>query len=118
IVLPVPGGQTTINRADLTLSFGETAGEEWSGRITVDNLNTAEFSARATEIALGGLARNLDDAAARSITFAVDGALSGIVARQADVGAALGDRISLDIDGAWNAGQPVTLQQALVSGNG
>lgn len=118
IILPVPGGQTTINRAALTLSFGESAGEEWSGLITADNLNTAEFSARDTKITLGGLARNLDDAVARSITFAVDGALSGIVARQAAVGAALGERILLNIDGAWNTGHPVRLQQALLSGNG
>src|SRR5690606_21811593 len=36
VVLPVPGGDTTVQRAAFTLSFGETAGGEWSGLLTVE----------------------------------------------------------------------------------
>lgn len=118
ILLPVPGGQTTVQRAGLTLSFGESANEEWNGLLTIEKLATAEFAADEARVSMGGLARNLSQANARSITFAADGLLSGIVATRKDINEALGNEISLDIDGAWNAGQPIRLANALLSGNG
>ncbi len=118
IVLPVPGGETTVERAALTLSFGETANGEWSGLLSVDRLATAGFAAEQAKLTLGGLAANLDNSDARSVTFAVDGALTGIVATRADWNEALGDEIALDIDGAWRAGGPIGLDHATISGNG
>lgn len=118
ILLPVPGGQTTVDRANLSLSFGESADEEWSGEIVIDSLATADFTANRATFDLGGLARNLDSPDARSITFAVDGLLSGIIATRADIGEALGDEITLDINGAWSAGEAVELANAVLSGNG
>jgi translocation and assembly module TamB len=118
VVLPLPGGETTVGRATVDLSFGEAGSEEWSGQIAVDALATPEFTAERAVFDLGGLARNLDRPDARSITFGVDGALSGIIATRADVGEALGDEITLDVDGSWNAGAPVDLANAVLSGNG
>ena len=118
VVLPVPGGDTTLQRAALTLSFGETADGEWSGLLTADDLATADFGAKQARLTLGGIAADLDDAARRSVTFTADGALSGIVATRDDWNAALGDEIALDIDGAWRAGEPIRLGHATVSGNG
>lgn len=118
VILPVPGGETTVNRADFTLSFGESANEEWTGLLTVKDLATAEFAAANTEITMGGAAQNLDRPEDRRVTFTVGGGLSGIVAKRADVGQALGDRIDLDVNGSWNAGEAVKLAQALLSGNG
>ena len=118
IVLPVPGGETTLNRANLTLSYGESADGTWSGDITIENLTTAEFSAERARFDLGGLARNLDAADARNITFAIDGLLSGIVAKRADIAEALGEQITLDVDGSWQSGAPIALQNAVVASNG
>ncbi len=118
IVLPVPGGDTTVERAALTLSFGEAANGEWSGLLAIDRLATAGFAAEQAKLTLGGLAANLDRAEARSVTFAVDGALTGIVATRADWNEALGNEIALDIDGAWKAGGPIGLDHAVVTGNG
>ena len=118
VVLPVPGGDTTVQRAALTLSFGETAGGEWSGQLSADDIATAEFSARQARLTFGGVATALEDAARRSISFAADGALSGITATRDDWNEALGEEISLDIDGAWRAGEPVRLAHAILSGNG
>jgi len=118
VVLPVPGGDTTVQRAALTLSFGETADGEWSGLLTADELATADFGAEALRLTLGGVAADLDDATRRSVTFAADGTLSGIVATRDDWNEALGNEIALDIDGAWRAGEPIRLGHATVSGNG
>lgn len=118
IVLPVAGGETTVSRANATIAFGGDASDRWSGRITVEDLATTEFTAKRANFDLGGAAQNLDQPAARSLSFAVDGGLTGIVATRADIGEALGDAITLDIDGAWSAGQPIDLANALLSGNG
>lgn len=118
VLLPLPGGGTRVDRAGIDLSFGEGADDAWSGEITVEQLATTDFTARRATIELGGLARNLDDPAGRSVTFSADGALTGIVATRADVAEALGDSITLDIDGAWNAGAPLRIANAAVSGNG
>lgn len=118
VVLPVPGGETTVERAALTLSFGETADGSWSGLFSADNFSTAEFQARETRLTLGGLARDIERADARSLSFAVDGAITGITATRADWNEALGEEITVDIDGAWQAGQPVRLANASIAGNG
>ncbi len=118
VVLPVPGGDTTVQRAAFTLSFGEAASGEWSGLLTVEDLATAAFAAKEARLTLGGLATDLERADARSITFAADGALTGIVATRADWNEALGNEIALDIDGAWRAGGPIRLDNAALTGNG
>lgn len=118
VVLPVPGGATTVQRAGLTLSFGAAASGEWSGLLTADELSTPDLAAREVRLTLGGVASDLDQADRRNITFAADGAISGIVAARADWNEALGDEIVLDIDGDWRAGGPVRLANAIVSGNG
>jgi translocation and assembly module TamB len=118
VVLPVPGGETTVDRAAFKLLFGEAATEEWNGSIDIDGLATGTFSSEKIAITLSGLAQNLAQPSSRRITFNADGAATGIVADRADVQQALGDRITLDIEGAWDAGQPVKLAKALLAGNG
>ena len=116
VLLPVPGGETTVDRAALVLSFGEGASEEWNGSIDIDKLTTETFGSDKVAITLSGLAQNLSQPASRRISFSADGCATGIVSDRADVQEALGDRIALDIEGDWNAGQPVKLAKALLAG--
>jgi translocation and assembly module TamB len=118
VVLPVPGGETTVDRAAFTLSFGETATEEWNGSIDIDGLTTGTFGSEEIAITLNGLAQNLAQPGSRRITFNADGAATGIIADRADVQRALGDRVTLDIEGAWDADRPVRLAKALLAANG
>lgn len=117
IILPIPRGETTVSRAHATISYGEAGSDRWSGQINIEDLTTTEFAASRANFDLGGIAQNLDQPDARRITFAVDGGLTGIVAKRADIGEALGDTITLDVDGAWDAGQPIDLANTTVSGN-
>jgi translocation and assembly module TamB len=116
VILPVPGGETTVEQANLSIAFGDTAGEEWSGRLDITGLTTDTLVARSVALTLGGLAQNIDRPAERRITFNADGAVSGITAERTDVAEALGEEITLDVDGVWQAGTPVVLQRALVTG--
>jgi translocation and assembly module TamB len=115
VVLPVPGGITTVDRARLSLAYGEAIGEEWSGALVVERLSRPEFLAEETRLTLGGLAQNLDDPLARRITFAVQGALEGITPTSPEIGEALGDRISLDIEGEWSAAEALVIEDAVLS---
>jgi translocation and assembly module TamB len=117
VVLPVPGGETTVERAGLSVAFGEAAGEEWSGTLDIAGLTTEAFAARSVSLRLGGLARNIERRAERRITFAADGLVSGIVAQRADVAEALGQQITVDIAGEWEANQPVMLERAVLAGS-
>lgn len=115
VVLPVPGGDTTVERARLSLAYGETVGEEWSGALVVENLRTPEFEAEETRLTLGGLAQNIDNPIERRLTYAIQGALEGITPASPEIGEALGDRITLDMEGEWNAGEPLLIDDARLS---
>jgi len=116
VVLPVAGGETTVERAELSIAFGDSASEEWSGRLDITGLTTGTFSARSLALTLGGLAQNINQPAERRITFDVDGKVSGIITEQADVAEALGEEIALDVNGSWQAGQAIALPRAELSG--
>ena len=118
VILPVKGGETTVDKAVLAVSFGASAANDWTSSIEITNLTTDSFSANSVNLLGKGLAENLDNPTARSLTFDVTGDISGITAKRADVAEALGDVIQLKINGDWKAGTPVNLTQALIAGNG
>jgi len=118
VILPVPGGSTTVDNASLALDFGDDPSGKWTGSLKVGDLTTTTFSAKTVELALGGLAQNLEQAANRRITFQANGKASGVTAKREDVAKALGKEIDLAINGDWSAGQPVNLSEANVSANG
>ena len=46
VILLVPGGQTTVDSARLSLAFGEAAGENWNGTLDIAGLATRRPSRR------------------------------------------------------------------------
>lgn len=117
ILLPVPG-QNTIDRAELTIGFGDSGSDQWSGKLDVGGLATESFSARSVALTFDGLAQNLRDAAQRRVSFNVQGGVTGIDAPTREVAQALGSEITLDVAGDWRANQPVALERARLAGNG
>ena len=117
VVLPVPGGNTTLQRGTIDIAFGEAAGGEWSGDVSITQLVSPSFSIDGIALDLGGQVRNLDDPQARSISFDVSGQASGIDAERQDIAEALGDTIELAINGSWNAGAPIRLDRFLIDGS-
>ncbi|MFC5585701.1 translocation/assembly module TamB domain-containing protein [Nitratireductor kimnyeongensis] len=118
VLLPVAGGQTSLQSAKLDVTFGEAGSDRWNGKIELDGLQTAEFAAGQTILTMGGLAQNLNNPLSRRISFEVDGGLSEITATQAKIAEALGDTIDIMARGDWQAGNPVLLENVSISGNG
>ncbi|WP_082143729.1 translocation/assembly module TamB domain-containing protein [Nitratireductor soli] len=118
VLLPVAGGQTSLQTARLNVTYGEAGAERWNGALEIDGLQTAAFAAGKTALTMGGLARNLDRPAERRIGFEIDGGLTGITAKRADIAEALGDALTLNVAGDWRAGTPVAIDKAALSGNG
>ncbi|XKL39445.1 translocation/assembly module TamB domain-containing protein [Nitratireductor sp. L15S-10] len=118
VLLPVSGGQTSLQSAKLDITFGEAGSERWNGKLELDGLQTAELSAGRTVVTMGGLAQNLNDPLSRRISFEIDGELSEITARQAKIARALGDTLDVLAHGDWQAGNPVSLENVSISGNG
>jgi translocation and assembly module TamB len=117
VVLPLPGGTTTVDRAALTIAFGQGSDEKWSGSLTVDQLSTDTFASKRVALTMGGVAENIALPAQRRVSFELTGAATGITAVRADVAKALGEQINLDIAGDWRTGAPIRLAKAGLSGN-
>ncbi|MGH6760663.1 MAG: translocation/assembly module TamB domain-containing protein [Phyllobacterium sp.] len=118
VILPVKGGETTVDRASLDISFGTGGTPDWNGRLDISNLAMASIAAKDFSILMKGLAENLNNPAERSITFDVSGGMQGVTARRADIAKALGDRVDLAANGSWRANQPVKLDRASLAANG
>src|SRR5690606_20493433 len=116
VVLPVPGGATSIARADLKVDFGGAGGEDWTANIAAQGFSNGELAARDITIAASGVAANIADPATRRLTFNADGSISGIASKDADVTAALGDSAGFGLAGLWTAGEPVRIAELRLVG--
>jgi len=116
VVLPVPGGATSIERADLQVDFGGTGGEDWTASIVGRGFSNGDLAASALTLSASGVAANLTDPAERRVTFNADGSLAGVTSTDADVTAALGDSLGFGLAGLWAAGEPVRIAQLRLVG--
>ncbi len=120
VVLPVPGGQTTVESASLKLSFGESAGRGMDRRrSTSTGLATADVRRRQAVASLwAGCARTCRSQPTAASPSPPTARVTGIVAERADVAEALGDasRSTSRANGtrASRCGSP----RPLITGNG
>ncbi|MEO1550154.1 MAG: hypothetical protein AAFR93_06935, partial [Pseudomonadota bacterium] len=108
VLLPVAGGETLIDRADLSVQLG--AGERWSLDVQMLGLKTATLDIGEVGLRGAGLAQNLSDAARRALTLRLDGVATGFETPDRGVRRALGEAVELSVTGAWQAGAPFTLE--------
>lgn len=116
VVLPVPGGETSVRRASIDIEYGVDDSGPWTGRILLQNLNTGTFAAESVRFDLGGRMTALDSAQNRAVTFNVDGVAEGITAERAAVADALGDRLTFTLAGRTEAGQPIAIETLSLDG--
>lgn len=116
VLLPIPGGATSIQGAELSVDYGGTSGEDWTAALTATGFSNGDLSAQTLTVSASGVAANLADPASRRVTFNADGRLEGLSSPDAEVVAALGDSLGIGIAGLWNAGEPIQLPQLRIVG--
>ncbi|MCP1200394.1 translocation/assembly module TamB domain-containing protein [Notoacmeibacter sp. MSK16QG-6] len=116
VILPVPGGETSVRRASIDIEYGVDETGPWSGRILLQNLNTGTFAAESVRFDLGGQMTALDSTQNRAVSFNVDGVAEGITAERAAVADALGDRLTFTLAGQTEAGQPIAIETLKLDG--
>ncbi len=113
VLLPVPGGATSIQRAELQVDFG---GGDWRANLAAEGFSNDSLSAQTVTIAASGVAENLDNPAARRLTVNADGSFGGISSPDPDVVAALGDSLGFGFAGLWTAGGPIQIAELRLVG--
>lgn len=116
VVLPVPGASTLVDNARLSLNYGEAGDGEWSGALEMTRLVTETLTVERTALDLGGLLQNIDQPLQRRITFRLNGGAQGIDSPREDIAEALGDAVTLDFAGLWQAGSPLIVERGGVAG--
>ncbi|WP_181708352.1 translocation/assembly module TamB domain-containing protein [Chthonobacter rhizosphaerae] len=110
----IPGAAGQIANGRFQVSFGGEA-EEWTAAFDVTGFRSGGFTAGRALIEARGVARNLQDAATRSLTFDVGGGLTGITSDDPAIARAVGEAVDLAARGTWTAGQPVEVETARVA---
>ncbi len=116
VLLPVPGGDTTLNAATLYVNFGQSS--RWDGLVVLDRLNAGQMAFEDVTLDMGGLARDLADPEARLVTVTLEGIATGITSTDPAIDRALGPRLDLFADMRLPATGPITLDQFQIAGEG
>lgn len=116
VTLPAPGAATTLNSAELYVSYG--AGQRWDGYMALDRLRAGDIEMEDVTFTLGGLAQNIDDPAARNVTISVEGVATGVRTPENLLDPAVGDRIDLFADVALPPGAAADVRQFQITGAG
>ena len=117
VVLPLPGGRTTIGNAAIEFRFGGTGVTTWSGKFAANEFATGDVTAREFVLDAGGAALGLGNPAAREVTFVVDGKAEGLASADAAIADAIGSNAAIAVSGAWKTGEPLNIDQAAVETN-
>ena len=111
VVLPLPGGDTSVGKAEIAFRFGGSGVTTWSGRFDAADFESAGLTARQFVLDMGGAAIGLENPATREVTFVLDAQANGLGSDNAAIAEAVGDRIAIDGAGTWNAANPITIDR-------
>jgi translocation and assembly module TamB len=108
IALPFLPGVPRVDSALVEARLAEADGG-WSATMTLHDLDHAEAAIERLVVEAEGTARNLAAAAERALTFSARAEARGIAPRDPALAAALGERLALEAEGAWQAGGPLRI---------
>ncbi|MEO1103244.1 MAG: hypothetical protein AAFW98_05875, partial [Pseudomonadota bacterium] len=96
----------------INVSLGEAADGAFSAEIALTDLDAPFLAAPNAVLSAQGRAENLSDPQNRALTFTVTGRAADLGSSVGGVADALGSSLSLDVSGSWQAGSPVSIQNA------
>ena len=115
-LLPVPGAETSVQSAELALSFGET--ERWQGGFAFAELQAGDLRIGALTIDADGTGQNLQGGGARAIDGQITGRAEQISGHDPELAELLAEGLDFAMQFNWRDGAPLTLQSATLSGAG
>ncbi|WP_306119418.1 MULTISPECIES: translocation/assembly module TamB domain-containing protein [unclassified Roseitalea] len=111
--IDLPGTQTRIGSARIALDYG---GRDWTLDANIEALRSQGVTIDTLRLEGGGQLTALQQPDDRRVTFALDGAARGIAADDAGLDRALGDTVSFNASGAWQAQSPLTVEALRLAG--
>lgn len=107
LLLPLPDGETWIERAEISAGFNAAKGNEWQADLSFEGLEQGPFSVdKGALMATGSLAQDAPDAVSALISFAVE----GLAHPDAALARAMGDAINGTTALTWAKDAPLELR--------
>ncbi len=117
VLLPLAGADTSVESADLQLSFDAARSEDWELVLDLIAFDNGDFAVES--LFMNGLGRITSQAFGEdrdTIDALVDFSTLGLSARDPDLGSALGRNVSGSIAFIWREGQPFLMPGFLLEG--
>ncbi|TYB89245.1 translocation/assembly module TamB domain-containing protein [Oceaniovalibus sp. ACAM 378] len=114
VLLPMGGESTQVGRVGLNVQFDAAQGEDWTGDITLEDLDLATID--IGRVVLDGSGQIADDAGAKTVTAGFDFSVTGLSAADPSVAQALGDSATGSIAIDWATGAPLALRKLRLTG--
>ena len=113
VILPIPGGETRIDGADLVLGFDAARGEDWTGTVGVSGF--VQPGLRIEALRLTGRGRIEGEGTPR-VSGTFDFAARALDLSDPDAGVALGEDLTGGLTVDWQEGNPVEFSSIRVEG--
>lgn len=102
VLLPLPGTETRLNRATLSLTFDRATSPDWQGRIEALGLDRPDLRADRLVVTGTGQIRHEGDARGLTADLALEGA--GLAPADPALARALGDAATARVTLGWQSG--------------
>ena len=117
ILLTIPGPETHVGGASLSLRYDAALGDGWTGTLSLDRLRQDDFALTRLRLGGAGTLAQGDGAAIGRLQGAIDISASGIAPRQPDLARAIGPSLTGLIRFDWQENQPLILSDLALTGS-
>lgn len=118
VLLPFGADGATVGHGEVSVHFDAKADRRWTASVAVDDLSLKDLTIGSVRLDTAGTATDIENAAKRAVTFNANGRIGGIVAASRELTRVLRDGVSLNAEGSWQAGNPLTVGKLAVTGSG
>lgn len=116
VLLPLPGGQTRIDGARLSLDYDHAVGDAWSAEIAVDALERSDIDIAQLRLSGTGTLKQGDGNAIGQLRGKVTYAARDIAPHDPSLAEAIGPRLTGSLEFAWSEDAPLALSDLVING--
>ena len=116
VLLSLPGPETRVKTATFTARYDAETGDDWSGAITIQDLQSADLSLADASLTGGGRLTQGNGTALGQVTGVLDMILAGIELRDEGLAQAVGPSLRGAVSFDMPEREPLTLRNIAVTG--